>query len=382
MSALTEIIKNEIADKGPITFERFMELALYHPDYGYYTSGGVRIGKDRDYYTSPCVHPAFGETIARFLVKAAETLGGGVFTVVEPGAGRGLLASDILGSLRENAPELYSRMSYVLIERSPAVIREAEALLGEHGGRVRFTESLDSLGAESATGVVLSNELMDALPFRRARFEGGRLREILVTLEDGRLIETMDEQPVPEIEECFAWKDDFVEGQEVEVNLGSAEYMKGIARVLKKGFALTIDYGYLREELLSPDRMKGTYKCIYRHTVSEEPYARIGEQDITAHVDFSLLTHAGEEAGLSEVRYTTQGQFLIDWGVLEILERESTAKKEEELREVKALSAIKSLFLPGSMGHSFRVLLQAKGIGSELEEFYPESPLTISFGVT
>lgn len=382
MSALTEIIKQEIAGKGPITFERFMELALYHPDYGYYTSGGARIGKERDYYTSPCVHPAFGETIARFLVKAAETLGGGVFTVVEPGAGRGLLASDILGSLRENAPELYSRTSYVVIERSPAMIREAEALLGEHGGRVTYEESLDSLGAESVTGVVLSNELMDALPFRRAGFTGGRLREILVTLEDGRLKETTDEQPVPEIVEYFAWKDDFVEGQEVEVNPGSAEYMKGIARVLKSGFALTIDYGYLRQELFSPDRMKGTYKCIYRHTVSEEPYARIGEQDITAHVDFSLLIRTGEEAGLSEVRYTTQGQFLIDWGVLEILERQSSVKKEKELREVKALSAIKSLFLPGSMGHSFRVLLQAKGLGRELEGFYPESPLTISFGVT
>lgn len=382
MSALTEIIKKEISDKGPMTFERFMELALYHTGYGYYTSGGARIGKERDYYTSPCVHPAFGETISRFLVKAADTLGGEEFTVVEPGAGRGLLASDILGSLRENAPELYGRTSYVVIERSPAMISEAEALLGGHGGRVRFAQSLGSLGPEGVTGVVLSNELMDALPFRRARFECGSLREILVTLEDGRFIETTDAGPAPEIERYFARKDDFVEGQEVEVNLRSAEYMKDIARVLKRGFALTIDYGYLEEELFSPDRMKGTYKCIYRHTVSEEPYSRIGEQDITAHVDFSLLMRAGEEAGLGEVKYTTQGQFLIDWGVLEILERESSVKKDKELREVKALSAIKSLFLPGSMGHSFRALLQAKGLGRELKGFYPESPLTISFGVT
>ncbi|HML95565.1 MAG TPA: SAM-dependent methyltransferase [Thermodesulfobacteriota bacterium] len=382
MSPLTEIIKDEIAGSGPMKFDRFMELALYHPGYGYYTSGGARIGKERDYYTSPCVHPAFGETIARFLVKAAETLGGGEFTVAEPGAGRGLLASDILHSLRENAPGVYSRTSYVVIEKSPAAIREAETLLGGHRGRVRFAESLDALGAESVTGALLSNELMDALPFRRARFEGGRIREILVTLEDGRLIETTGDGPAPDIEEYFGWKDDFVEGQEVEVNLGSAECLEDIARVLKKGFALTIDYGYLRDELFGPDRMKGTYKCIYRHTVSEDPYIRIGEQDITAHVDFSLLVRAGEETGLREVKYTTQGQFLIDWGVLEILERESPAKKSKELREVKALSAIKGLFLPGSMGHSFRALLQAKGLGRELEGFYPESPLTISFGVT
>ncbi|MCL4243874.1 MAG: SAM-dependent methyltransferase [Candidatus Dadabacteria bacterium] len=382
MSALTEIIKQEIADKGPMTFERFVELALYHPDYGYYTSGATRIGKERDYYTSPCVHPAFGETVSRFLVKAAAALGGERFTVVEPGAGRGLLASDILGSLRRHAPDIYGRTSYVVIERSAAMMREAEALLGEHGGRVIYAESLDALGAESVTGVVLSNELMDALPFRRARFTGGRLREIMVALEDGRLAETTSERPAAEIEEYFAWKDDFVEGQEVETNIRSAEYVKDIARVIKKGFALTIDYGYLREELYGPDRMKGTYKCIYRHTASEEPYARIGEQDITAHVDFSLLIRSGEEAGLREVRYTTQGQFLIDWGVLEILEREGSARKERGLREVKALSAIKSLFLPGSMGHSFRALLQAKGLGRELEGFYPESPLTISFGVT
>src|SRR5690606_16063348 len=125
------------------------------------------------------------ETISRFLVKAADTLGGDEFTVVEPGAGRGLLASDILGSLRENAPELYRRTSYVMIERSPAMISLAEALLGGHGGRVRFVQSLGALGPESVTGVVLSNELMDALPFRRARFEGGSLSEILVALQDG-----------------------------------------------------------------------------------------------------------------------------------------------------------------------------------------------------
>ena len=382
MNALTEIIKKEIADKGPMRFDRFMELALYHPGYGYYTSGGARIGKEIDYYTSPCVHPAFGETVSRFLVKAAKTLGEDGFTIVEPGAGRGLLALDILDAMRENEPGVYDRTSYILVERSPETIREAEGLLKEHAERVRFADSLEALGAESVTGVVLSNELMDALPFRRARFEGGRLREILVTLEDGRLTETTAPPSEPEFEEYFRWKNDFEEGQEVEMNLKSAEYVKDIVQVLKRGFVLTIDYGYLAGELFSPDRMKGTYKCIYRHTLSEDPYIRIGEQDITAHVDFSLLIKAGEAAGLREVRYTTQGQFLIDWGVLEILERESAAGKEPQSRASKALSAIKSLFLPGSMGHSFRALLQEKGLGHEIEEFYPESPLTISFGIT
>jgi len=382
MNALTEIIKKEIAEMGPMTFARFMELALYHPGYGYYTSGAARIGKERDYYTSPCVHPAFGETVSRFLAKAAKTLGGGVFTIVEPGGGRGLLALDILDAIRENEPGIYARTNYIVIERGAATIREAEALLKNHLERVKFAESLYVVDGESMTGVVLSNELMDALPFRRARFEDGRLREILVTLKDGRLTETTDGPRAPEIDEYFRWKKDFEEGQEVEVNLKSAEYIKNIARVLKRGFVLTIDYGYLAEELFSPGRMKGTYKCIYRHTISEDPYARIGEQDITAHVDFSLLRKTGEEAGLREVRYTTQGQFLIDWGVLDILERENSVRKETDFTASKALSAIKNLFLPGSMGHSFRALLQAKGLGSELEEFYPESPLTISFGIT
>lgn len=382
MNALTEIIKKEIAEKGPMRFDRFMELALYHPGYGYYTSGAARIGKERDYYTSPCVHPAFGETVSRSLAKAAKTLGGGVFTIVEPGAGQGLLALDILDAIKESEPEIYSRTNYIVIERGAATIREAEALLKEHSERVSFAESLDALGPESVTGALLSNELMDALPFRRARFEDGRLREILVTLEDGQLAETTNGPRAPEIEEYFRWKDDFEEGQEVEVNLKSAEYIKNIARVLKRGFVLTIDYGYLAEELFSPGRMKGTYKCTYRHTVSEDPYARIGEQDITAHVDFSLLRKTGEASGLREVRYTTQGQFLIDWGVLDILERENSAGKEADFTASKALSAIKNLFLPGSMGHSFRALLQAKGLGSELEEFHPESPLTISFGIT
>ena len=128
--------------------------------------------------------------------------------------------------------------------------------------------------------------------------------------------------------------------------------------------------------------MRGTYKCIHRHRINETPYINIGEQDITSHVDFSNLIRVGNSVGLNEIKYTTQGQFLIDWGILEMMENETNFPGITDFGEEKNLAAIKSLFLPGQMGHSFKVLLQKKNLDLVKEDFYPESPLKISFGVS
>lgn len=382
MNRLEEIIAEEIAGAGSITFARFMELALYHPEHGYYTSGRTRIGKEGDYYTSPCVHPAFGQTVARFITEAAHLCGRDNFSVVEAGAGRGHLAADILDSIRSADPALYSRLTYYIVEKSRPLEREAGESLARHGERVRLLDSLTDIENLSISGVVLSNELMDALPFHRARFENGELREIYAALEDGKLTEITVEPSAPEILSYF---DDslpgFEEGQEVEINLLAGGLLKEMAEKLKRGFVLTIDYGYLAPELFSPERIKGTYKCIHRHRINEDPYANIGEQDITAHVDFSGLIRQGESAGLRTVKYTTQGQFLIDWGILDILEGIIGVPGDFAKIPDGAHTAIKSLFLPGSMGDSFKVLLQEKNMGDKLIDFYPESPFKISFHI-
>jgi SAM-dependent MidA family methyltransferase len=203
------------------------------------------------------------------------------------------------------------------------------------------------------------------------------MKEIFVTLRNGEFTETYDEPSTKELHKYFdGYGINFLEGQEAEVNLNAAGWLAEAGRVLKRGLILTIDYGFLAPSLYSPERMSGTYKCMYMHNLNDEPYVNIGRQDITAHVDFSNLIRSGEALGLHTVKYTPQGQFLIDWGVLGIMERESgNTDAPGHGRNM----AIKNLFLPGSMGSSFKVLLQSKNI--DAEDFYPESPFKLSFGI-
>jgi SAM-dependent MidA family methyltransferase len=169
---------------------------------------------------------------------------------------------------------------------------------------------------------------------------------------------------------------DFRDGQEFEINLRSKKFLTKINSILSKGLLLTIDYGYLSDELFSPERMKGTYKCLYKHTINETPYVNPGSQDITAHVDFGNLIRVGETLGFSRIIYTTQGQFLLDWGILEMI-----AENEEGEFSEHEIQSIKNLFLPGLMGDKFKVLIQGKNFQDAFNNFYPESPLKISFKV-
>ncbi len=382
MNPLPEIIKSEIKRKGRINFAAFMELALYHPEYGYYTSGKERIGREGDFYTSPFVHAAYGQVLARFIEKASELIEDSENNIIEMGAGKCLLASDILDSMQRGDPELYDRTTYYIVERGLHSLRLAVSVLKNHVGKIRFLPSLDDLGRGGINGIVISNELVDSFPFHRLRWTRGRLREIYVTLEDGKFAEITGDPCTNELEKYFNSSEvDVKEGQEVEVNLLAGEWMKRLGRIINSGFVITIDYGYLAPELFSPERMSGTYKCIHKHTINETPYINIGEQDITSHVDFSNLIREGKSAGLEEVRYTTQGQFLIDWGILDIMENDSYFPEITGLSTEKSRAAIKSLFLPGQMGHIFKVLIQKKNLDLDNEGFYPESPLKISFGI-
>lgn len=382
MNALTELIIEEIRTKGPITFADFMERALYHPAYGYYTSGKLRIGRAGDYYTSPYVHSAFGEVLARFILKGLSVINGSDHQIVELGAGKGLLASDILDSIKKGSPEIYDGIKYYIIERSPTAQSESREALANHSGKVSYLSSLSELGSESFEGVVISNELVDSFPFHRAVWTEGELREIYVSLKDDQFTEVLDKPSTSALEEYFKpYEIEFTEGREVEINLSAGEWIRKLGQIIRRGFLLTVDYGYLAPELFSPQRIKGTYKCIHRHSINENPYINIGEQDITAHVDFSNLIRAGELSELRKVKYTTQGQFLIDWGILDIMEKNSEKPDSRGFVGEKRNAAIKSLFLPGSMGHSFKVLLQQKNLNGACSDFYPESPLKVSFGI-
>ena len=374
MSALLEIIKEEIRESGPISFCRFVELSLFHPRHGYYSSGKARIGKKGDFYTAPSVHRSFGETISRFLARASLLLEEEKFVVVEFGASGGQLASDILGALRENHPDLYSKTDYVMSEISPAAVQVAKEKLQGHDERIRWTDSPLKITEDGFCGVVIANEFLDSLPFHRLKSDRGEIREIFLSLHDGEIEEVLRE---PETEGVYEFSKRYLEGyaqgEEAEACLLAGKWLAGVGKALRKGFVLCIDYGSLASELYSPQRRKGTFRCFYRHELGSDPYMRVGEQDITADVNFSELMRVGEDAlGLATVKYTTQGQFLVDWGILEIFKTYDKPQNQGDRL------AAKTLFMPEFMGRKFKVLLQSKGFSpEELAKLDKDGPFRI-----
>ncbi|NIP31810.1 MAG: methyltransferase, partial [Candidatus Dadabacteria bacterium] len=289
--------------------------------------------------------------------------------VIEPGSGSGYLASDILNSLKENYPDVYENISYILIDPNKTNLGKSEEILSDHKEKVIRHKNIHALKG-SFNGVVLSNEFFDALTFHRIKFKNNRPQEIYVDIDHSSFKEVLGELSSSELKDAvYSLDTDFVEDQQIEINLNYRSVIKHISRILNKGIVLTFDYGYLKGELYSPKRFDGTYRCFHNHRISSNPYINIGEQDITSSVNFSELIDAGKQFGLSTEKYTTQGQFLIDWGILDIIE-----KLDEKQR-----STAKNLFMPGTMGDAFKALIQQKNMNRSFMGHYPESVLKISY---
>jgi SAM-dependent MidA family methyltransferase len=357
-------IRAEIQSSGPITFARFMELALYHPEFGYYTrvmEPEERIGPNGDYYTSFDAHPL----LARALAKQIGQVDGQVghpdpFTVVEMGPGKGLLARDFLAACEEDNPSLAARLRYVLIERSPAMVAAQRQNLAAwlDRARVSWLNSLADLHDSSVTGAMLSNELVDAFPVHRIRIVAGQPRELYVSWAADRFVEQAGPLSTPALADYLAHLAGMgialPEGSTAEINLEALVWMKEVARVLGRGLAITIDYGHTAQDLYGPDRPRGTLLCYHRHQASEDPYVRVGQQDMTAHVDFTALAAAGGEAGLQTTGFTNQLSFLMGLGAEQLL-----AGLPQDSPELQ--SAIQVL-RPDGMGRTFKILVQHKGI--------------------
>jgi SAM-dependent MidA family methyltransferase len=357
--ALIEKIRREIREKGKITFARFMEMALYDPEQGYYTSGRDPIGWRGDYYTSPEVHPVFGRLIAKQLVPMLESLGdAGPLTVLEMGAGRGLLAREILVGLRKQSQTLFERVQYVIIERSPSMIARQKVMLASEGLDqmvARYESLADVKAGGGLIGCLVSNEVVDAFPVHRVVMTERGLREIYVGADDDRLVEVVDSVSTEALPSYFdRLKIRLAPGQQAEANLEAIRWIKAVGQSLSKGYVLTFDYGHTAADLYAPHRKKGSLLCYYRHTANEDPYARIGEQDITAHVDFSSLAEAGREAGLELTGFTNQQHFLMGLGIAQEMEGLDS--------ESPAFRAMKRLISDDRMGRTFKVLIQHKGL--------------------
>ncbi len=376
MNELESKLISEIKRNGPLTFERFMETALYDKHSGYYSSGKAVIGKEGDFYTSPQVHNTFGRIVSEFIVSIHGYMKHESLRITEVGGGKGLLSLDILDNIKKLHPGLYNNLKYTIVEPGDKQIEEGTKLLSEHKGQVEFKNSLSEIEQQDE-GIALSNELFDSLPFHRIKLEEGELVEIYVSYDENGFFECTGELSDTRIRKYVEKYDlELMEGQQIEVNLRASETLKNICSLFSSGVVITIDYGYLAYELFTPDRPRGTFKCHFKHNINENPYSNIGNQDITSHVDFTNLIETGKNIGLTRYFYKNQGQFLVDWGILETVKTQNKTGYDD-FKVQRDRLAIKNLILPQLMGSVFKVLVQFKDMKNIPDDFYPESELRL-----
>ncbi len=353
MSAEQEIHRR-IRERGPITFAEFMEVALYHPDGGYYT-GPERIGAFGDFYTSPSVHPAFGALIAVQLRQMWHILGRpSPFTVLEPAAGNGLLCRDILTAASGLPDDFAASLSYICIDR-----RDANGL--ERGLPSVTRLAAASLPLRDIVGCVLSNELHDAMPVHQVTQVNGRLQEVMVALDWESLSILTAEPSTPLLEQRLNSRGIVLaEGQTAEINLSLDAWANEAASCLDKGFVLAIDYGRQAPDLYSAtERFRGTLTTYHRHLQTDRPLERIGQQDMSAQVDFTSLAKSGASAGLDILGYETQAAFLQNLGMGELLARRPVPLPRRSQADQVGM---RELVKPGGLG-DFQVMAMGKNVG-------------------
>jgi SAM-dependent MidA family methyltransferase len=360
--ALENFVCQQISECGGIPFSEFMQHCLYHPQYGYYIHSRSRIGSQGDFFTSSSVHRLFGGLISCQLKQMWQLLGSTDFTVVEQGAGEGHLAADILDALLADEPEFYQSLRYCIVEISPDNRQRQAEILSAHKERVEWC-CFDELNA--IQGCFLSNELIDAFAVAVVEKHDTRLQEVFIVEKNGVLCEELRSPIRPEIQQHFADLGvEPVEGNRAEVCLEAAQWMTAVSEKLERGFVMTIDYGYPAAELYAPFRRQGTLMCYHQHVANDNPYQNIGCQDITAHVDFTLLQQCGENGGLATLYFAEQYRFLIGLGFVEEIVR--LQRQEQDEKKALALRmTLKNLIMPdGGMGEIFKVLIQGKGVGT------------------
>ena len=360
MSVLTDIIKAEIAGSGAIPFARFMELALYCPDYGYYETENVTVGRHGDFYTSVSVGSLLGELLASQFASWLEELPPGKLQIVEAAAHDGKLALDILRWLERNRPSVFERIEYVILEPSARRRAWQEKTLAEFSGAVHWlsVEKLDS--TETICGVIFANELLDAMPVhrlgwdaqRRAWFEWGVAWEVekFVWVKIGKSVETANLNLLP-IELLAVLPNGFT----TEICPAAQEWWCSAARALKGGRLMTLDYGFQNEAGLSPNHPNGTLRAYHRHKVSDDVLTRPGEQDITAHVEFHSIQSAGESAGLKTETFVSQSSFLT-----RIASEMMKAEAHSQMWTPQKSRELQTLIHPEHLGWAFNVLLQMR----------------------
>lgn len=360
MKKLEALIKNEINEKGAIPFSRFMELCLYHPQFGYYRKKNLPIGKYGDYYTSPTVHRFFGYMVARQLIEICQLLESDEILFVEAGAGRGHLARDIGEYLKTYEKSLSERVNLLIIEPHQPYRHIQWNETKDFYKNVDYIDTVSEL--PNFVGVFYSNELFDAFPVDIIENSGNGLKEIFVAYNDEGFYELKKEleNDIKTFIENFSITLPAEDNFRTEISPQAIAFYSNVAAHIKEGAILTIDYGYSMDEYLSSSRNRGTLMCYYRHQAISNPYERVGMQDITAHVNFSLLKKVGEGVGLSTKGYVEQQYFIMGAGFVEEVEKLKKGLAQEQFEE--EIQKIKILIMPNGMGNTFKFFLQTKGL--------------------
>ncbi|OGA17410.1 MAG: hypothetical protein A3I63_00350 [Betaproteobacteria bacterium RIFCSPLOWO2_02_FULL_66_14] len=353
--ALAERIAAEIrAHGGWISFARYMELALYDPQFGYYASGAGQLGRGGDFVTAPELSPLFGRTLARGIAALLQPGEG----ILEFGGGSGALAAQICGELEALGA---GTPPYHLLETSHGLrARQRERL----GDRVQWLERIP----ERFRGVMLANEVVDAMPVNALAWTADGIMERGACINEGRLAwcerpaagEPLDAARALEIAIPDSGR------YESELSLAGPAWIRALAASLERGVILVLDYGFPRREFYHPQRSMGTLMCHYRHRAHGEPFFYPGLQDITAHVDFSALARAAEESGLEILGYSDQAQFLVNCGITDLLE---ACDPSEVSRYAPLAASAQMLLSPAEMGELFKVLALGRGVDAPLRGF-------------
>lgn len=359
---LAEILAERIRSAGPVTFAEYMEACLYHPEFGYYAKPDQ--APRRDYFTSVDVSPLFGRLLTIQYHQMWDLLGRpNPFLLVEAGAGTGALAKQVLDFAASSLGDFDAATNYLAVERSPARRAMQEKLLALHAARAHVT-CAEELPASIPCGVIFSNELLDALPVHRVVNEEGSLKEIYVALGDAGLREETGPLSTPAIAEYFGeQRMELREGQQAEAGLAARDWVIEAGRRLERGFLMTIDYGHEARELYDERHMRGTLLAYDHHRATEEFYRAPGEQDLTAHVNFTALGLWGHRAGLTRTALVSQTKFLLSLARQEQMGALDATEETEEAR-LRARLQFKTLIYPEGMGETFQVFIQHKGIES------------------
>jgi SAM-dependent MidA family methyltransferase len=363
MSNMRQIIEQEVARQGIISFARFMELALYCPNFGYYERQDVTPGQRGDFYTSVSVGSLFGEMLAFQFGEWLEEMGPGHYQIVEAGAHDGRLAGDILGWLQKHRPEILQSIEYWILEPSMSRKESQRTTLGNLARHIRWFDSWETVPQAGVRGIVFSNELLDAMPVHRLGWDAIRKKwfEWGVTLEEGAFVWTkMPENKEPNVSDFLGQVphellEVLPDGFTTEACPAAIQWWHHAARTLRQGRLMAIDYGLSAEEFFTPERRNGTLRAYYRHHQSNELLANVGEQDLTAHTNFTAIQEAGERAGLKTEGLFSQAQFLT-----RILATASGKEEEFGRWNSSQVRQFQTLTHPEHLGQSFRVLSQSR----------------------